>query len=60
MHPALGELNGVPRIVRTPYSYGRPCGKPNDANDQLRIIKQALDFLEEASEPGEVFRAKRR
>ncbi len=42
------EQCGVARFLFVDYPLGNPCGKPNDVEDQRRIITLALDVLEGA------------
>lgn len=40
-----------PRAVFSNYPLGHTTGKPNDREDQLRILRAALGAFEEMSEP---------
>jgi hypothetical protein len=44
----------APRSVFVNFPLGRPCGKPNNPHMQTEILKDALNFLESAKEPGEI------
>lgn len=39
-----------PRSLYVPFPFGYPLGKPNDAKFQHRIIRAALDLLENPEE----------
>jgi hypothetical protein len=43
-----------PRAAFVDFPLGNQCGKPNDADLQLRILKDTLDVLVSASTPGEI------
>lgn len=45
------EQCGVPRFLFVDYPLGNPCGKPNDIDDQRRIVGLGLDLLEQAFVP---------
>jgi hypothetical protein len=42
----------APRSVFLDFPLGRQCGKPNDADLQSRILKDALNVLVSAKTPG--------
>ncbi|MBU2647900.1 hypothetical protein KKI24_24550 [bacterium] len=44
----------APRNVFVNFPLGRPCGKPNNTQMQTEILKDALNFLKSAQEPGEL------
>ena len=46
------ELVKPPRAAFINFPLGRECGKPNDAELQTRILKDALNLLETAKSPG--------
>ena len=43
-----------PRSVFLDFPLGRQCGKPHDADLQVRILKDALRVLAGAGKPGEI------
>ena len=47
-----------PRALEVPYGFGFPLGRPNDARVQHAILKEALQMLVEAKEPGEIWEFK--
>lgn len=50
----VAEINKLPRAANVNFPFGSPAGNPNDAEKQLRVIKAALNLLEEAEEPGTI------
>jgi D-proline reductase (dithiol) PrdB len=43
-----------PRSAFLNFPLGRQCGKPNDVDLQMNILRAALDLLVKASTPGEI------
>ena len=43
-----------PRGVFINYPLGRQCGKAHDGDLQVRILKDTLDVLASATEPGKI------
>lgn len=43
-----------PRPVFVNFPLGRPCGKPHDKELQRSILKDALEYFVNATEPGKV------
>lgn len=43
-----------PRAAFLNFPLGRQCGKPDDADLQLSILKDALDVLATATSPGQI------
>ena len=43
----------APRNVFVNFPLGRPCGKPNDGDLQIKILKETLGHLENATVPGD-------
>ena len=43
-----------PRSLFVNFPLGHQCGKPNDIELQTRILKDALDVLSTASNPGDI------
>jgi hypothetical protein len=46
------EAMSLPRVLLTPYIMGRPLGRPNDKNGQMKVIKRGLELLEKAEKFG--------
>ena len=44
----------APRMVFVDFPLGRQCGKPNDRELQMNILKDTLNFLETAQTPGQM------
>lgn len=40
----------LPRVLITPFPMGRPIGFPGNSRQHLRVIKEALNLLTEATE----------
>ena len=49
--PYWAEKMGVPRTLAVEFPFGHLVGQPNNRAQQMRVIGQALDVLESASEP---------
>lgn len=43
-----------PRALEVPYGFGFPLGRANDVKLQHKILKAALNMLEEVEEAGEI------
>lgn len=54
MMPYWSERTGVPRTLAVEFPFGHPLGMPGDVDQQLRVIRQALQVLETAREPGTI------
>jgi hypothetical protein len=52
--PEFHRQVGMPRVAAIEYPYGRVVGEVDDRDGQRRVLMQALNVLEEASEPGTV------
>ncbi len=44
----------APRTVFVDFPLGRQCGRPNDRELQIDILKDTLAFLEKVENPGQV------
>lgn len=44
----------APRTVFLDFPLGRQCGRPNDRELQMVILRDTLAFLEKVEEPGQV------
>ena len=52
--PYWAEKVGVPRTLAVEHPFAHTLGQPGDAQGQMNIIHQALEVLENASEPGAI------
>jgi hypothetical protein len=52
--PFWAEKIGVPRTLAVEFPFGHTLGQPQDAAQQMRVIRQALHVLKTASAPGEI------
>jgi D-proline reductase (dithiol) PrdB len=48
----IAETVKPPRSLYLRFPYGSPVGKPNDRDQQLHVITEALELLETAETPG--------
>jgi hypothetical protein len=51
MIPELTRAVGVPRLAGISYPFGRPLGRPHDADGQREVLRAMLDLLTRASGP---------
>lgn len=51
MIPDLTRRVGVPRLAGIGYPFGRPLGRPHDAEGQRAVLRAMLDLLSGASGP---------
>lgn len=40
------------------FPYGSPVGKPNDRQQQMDVLSEALDMLEKSTNPGTIVDSK--
>jgi len=52
--PFWSERIGVPRTLAVEYPYGHVLGQPNNSQQQMRVIQQALYTLETVEMPGQI------
>lgn len=52
MMPHWAERIGTPRVLAVEFPFGHTLGMPGDRGQQMRVIRQALEVLESAQEPG--------
>jgi len=52
--PFWAEKIGVPRTLAIEFPFGHTLGLPNNVDQQMRVIRQALDVLVDAKKPGEI------
>ena len=49
--PDLTRAVGVPRLAGISYPFGRPLGRPHDADGQRAVLRAMLEMLASASGP---------
>jgi hypothetical protein len=49
--PDLTRAVGVPRLAGISYPFGRPLGRPHDADGQRAVLRAMLEVLPSASGP---------
>ena len=54
MVPSWAERRGVPRTLAVEFPFGHPLGKAGASDQQLGVIRHALQVLGDASKPGEI------
>jgi hypothetical protein len=52
--PYWAEKVGTPRTLAVEFPFGHPLGSPHNASQQMRVIKEALNVLVSAQEPGTI------
>jgi len=52
--PFWAERVGVPRTLAVEFPFGHTLGQPGNAAQQTRVIRQALQVLASALEPGTI------
>ena len=52
--PYWAERIGPPRALAVEFPFGHTLGAPGDREQQMRVIRQALEVLESAQEPGTI------
>ena len=52
MMPHWAEKLGAPRTLGVEFPFGHPLGRAGEREEQLAVIRRALQLLREASEPG--------
>ena len=52
--PFWAEKIGVPRTLAVEFPFGHTLGRPQDVDQQMRVICQALEVLETAKSPGTI------
>jgi D-proline reductase (dithiol) PrdB len=52
--PFWAEKVGAPRTLAVEFPFGHILGPPGDKELQMRVIRQALDVLENADQPGTI------
>jgi len=52
--PYWAEKIGVPRTLAVEFPFGHILGQPHNREQQMRVIRQALEVLEKAEAPGTI------
>lgn len=52
--PFWAEKVGVPRTLAVEFPFGHTLGRPHDVDQQMRVIRQALQVLQTAEGPGSI------
>ncbi|MCP4543299.1 MAG: hypothetical protein GY832_39805 [Chloroflexi bacterium] len=52
--PFWVEKVGVPRTLAVEFPFGHTLGQPQNTDQQMRVIRQALGVLETAESPGTI------
>ena len=52
--PYWAEKTGVPRTLAVEFPFGHTLGQPHNRQQQMRVIRQALQVLETAKTPGTI------
>jgi hypothetical protein len=52
--PDVTERVGAPRIVAVEFPFGHTLGHAGDRDEQMKVIRDALRVLRDASQPNEV------
>lgn len=55
--PELTKLVKVPRAMGVDFPPGCPVGEPGDRDKQLKVLREALDYLTAMTEPGTVWKS---
>lgn len=54
MMPIWSERIGVPRTLGVEFPFGHPIGHAHDVDEQLLVVRAALEVLLSAAEPGTI------
>jgi hypothetical protein len=54
MMPFWAERVGSPRVLAVEFPFAHTLGQPNHIDQQMRVIRQALQVLETAGQPGTI------
>ncbi len=52
--PFWAERVGVPRALAVEFPFGHILGQPHNKEQQMRVLRQALEVLEETEAPGTI------
>lgn len=58
--PEIVNIVGLPRALNVQVPFGCPLGAPNDVDQHLRVLRQALLLLEQAEDPFTLVRSEER
>ena len=54
MMPYWAERIGAPRTLGVEFPFGHPLGRAGERDEQLAVIRRALEVLREATAPGTI------
>lgn len=54
MMPYWAEKIGVPRTLAVEFPFGHTLGQPHNIEQQMRVLRQALDVLQSVEVPGTI------
>lgn len=54
MMPYWAEKVGVPRSLAVEFPFGQTLGLPHNGQQQMRVLREALAWLETADSPGAI------
>lgn len=57
LEPELMKLVKVPRAMGVDFPPGCPVGEPTDRDKQLKVLKEALEYLATMTQPGTLWRS---
>lgn len=57
MEPELTKLVKVPRAMIVDFPPGCPVGEPTDRDKQLKVVREALEYLTTMQQPGTVWKS---
>jgi hypothetical protein len=52
--PFWAEKIGVPRTLAVEFPFGHTLGQPKNVEQQMRVVRQAIQGLEEIEKPGAI------
>jgi len=52
--PFWAEKVGAPRTLAVEFPFGHILGQPHNVDQQMRVLRKALETLEGAQEPGSI------
>jgi hypothetical protein len=57
LEPELTKLVRVPRAMSVDFPPGCPVGEPADHDKQLKVVREALEYLTTMQQPGTVWKS---
>ena len=57
LEPELTKLVKVPRAMGVDFPPGCPVGEPTDRDKQMKVLKEALEYLATMTQPGTLWRS---